>query len=100
MIDEFMEFQFRHWRDQPRPEKTRRWISDDTGILYVITLGDRYTLNDSDGKRLYDNCYRTGLDVDLYGGVETDLGNLQKGFRANFCRSDSGDWALQLPGRK
>jgi hypothetical protein len=41
-------------------------------------LGDRYSLNENDGKRLYETCYRTGLSVDLYGAQNTNLKNTQK----------------------
>lgn len=99
-IEEFLDFQFEHSRAHPKPEKAQQWTSSDTSVLYSIILGHRYALNGKGGKRLYDNCYRTNLRVDLNGGVETDLNNIQKGFGANFCRNDKGEWVIQLPGRK
>lgn len=99
-IEEFLDFQFASRRAQPKPEKTQQWSGSDTGVLYSIILGDRYALNGKGGKRLYDNCYRTSLSVDLNGGVQTDLRNIRKKFGAKFCRDDKGEWVIQLPGKK
>jgi len=98
-IEEFLDFQFKNSRSRPRPDKTQKWVGTGTNILYSITLGARYTLNDNDGKRLHETCYRTGLSVDLYGGEKTDLKNTQKSFSANFCRNDQEEWVIQLPGK-
>jgi len=98
-IEEFLDFQFKNSRSQPKPEKTRQWSGSDTGILYSIILGSRYALNGKGGKRLYDNCYRTSLSVDLNGGRETDLRDIRKKFGANFCRDAEGEWIIQLPGK-
>jgi hypothetical protein len=98
-IEEFLDLQFKNSRSRPRPETTQQWVGSGTNILYSITLGDPYALNDNDGKRLYENCYRTGLKVDLYGGEKTDLKNTQKSFGANFCRNDKEEWVIQLPGK-
>lgn len=83
-VDEFLEFQFQNSRAHPRPEKTRQWVNSGNHVSYRVTLGDHYTLNDQGGQRLYENCYRTGLNVVLYAGVKTDLKNLQKGVRAQW----------------
>lgn len=84
--------------DHPGPERTRRWVGDGTRVSYSITLGDRYILKGKDGK-LNENCYRTDLSVDLSGGENTALTNMQKRFDANFCRNDKEDWVIQLPGK-
>ena len=98
-IEEFLDFQFANSRGRPRPEKTWRWFGAGTNILYEITLGDRYVLNDRNGKRLYDNCYRTRLRVDLSPPDDTNLKNTKKQLNANFCHNDRGEWIIQLPGR-
>jgi hypothetical protein len=97
MIEDFLDFQFEHGRDRPGPESSRHWTGSGTTILYSITLGDHYTLNGKDGRQLYDNCYRTGLSVDLYGGVKTGLKDTQKRFSTGFCRNDAQEWVIQLP---
>ncbi|HSF04707.1 MAG TPA: hypothetical protein VLG10_02855 [Methylomirabilota bacterium] len=96
-IEEFLDFQFENSRRHPRPEKSRQWVSSGTAISYSITLGDRYALKDKDAKRLYENCYRTGLNIDLSGGEKTALTNMQKRLDANFCRNDKEEWVIQLP---
>jgi hypothetical protein len=97
-IEDFLDFQFENSRRHPRPDRTRRWVGDGTRIVYSITLGDRYALKDKDGKR-HENCYRTALSVDLAGGENTALTNMQKRFNANFCRTDNEEWVIQLLGR-
>jgi hypothetical protein len=96
-IEAFLDRQFENSRSHPRPEDRQQWLGKGTTILYSISLGDRYSLS-RDGKPVYDDCYRTGLSVDLYGGDKTDLKNMQKGFDANFCRNDKEEWVIQLPG--
>ncbi|MGH7310391.1 MAG: hypothetical protein ACREK6_17035 [Candidatus Rokuibacteriota bacterium] len=97
-IEEFLDFQFANSRRPPRPERIRQWIDRGTSISYSITLEDRYALKDKDGK-LHENCYRTGLRVDLSRGETTALTNMQKRFEANFCRDDKEEWVIQLPGK-
>jgi hypothetical protein len=97
-IEEFLDFQFKNSRSRPRPKNTQQWVGSGTSILYSITLGDRYSLNDNNGMRLYEACYRTGLSVDLYGGEKTNLKNTQKSLNANFCRNEKEEWVIQLPG--
>jgi hypothetical protein len=98
-IEEFLDSQFENSRRHPRPERTRRWVGHGTHIVYAMSLGDPYALNDRGGKRLYENCYRTALRVDLSGGENTALTNMQKTVEANFCRNDKEEWVIQLPGK-
>ena len=94
-IEDFLDFQYDNSR--ARPEKSRQWLSDDRQILYAITLGDRYALRGKDSRPLFDSCYRTGLNVDLYAGRPTGLKDTQKRVTASFCRSERGEWLIQLP---
>jgi hypothetical protein len=98
-VEAFLDVQFENSRARPAPEKARQWVSGETRVAYVITLGARYSLNNQSGKRLYDDCYRTKLKVDLLSGGKTNLKNVQKGFGANFCRDDKNEWVIQLPRR-
>jgi hypothetical protein len=98
-IEAFLTLQFEDIRSHPRPERTHRWFGKGTTILYAISLGDRYSLHDREGKRRDDDCYRTGLSVDLYGGEKTDLKNMRKTFDSDFCRNEKEEWVIRVPGR-
>jgi hypothetical protein len=98
-IEAFLDLQFQTTNCHPRPDKTQQWLGKGTTILYAISLGDRYSVNDSKGKRRYDDCYRTGLSVDLSGGEKTDLKNSRKAFDADFCRNEHEEWVIRLPGK-
>ncbi|GMQ89619.1 MAG: hypothetical protein BMS9Abin09_1125 [Gammaproteobacteria bacterium] len=99
-IGKFMDFQFENARAKPKPDKSQQWTNGDTNVLYSIALGDRYTVKGKEGKRLYDNCYKTSLGVDLHAVVQTDLEGLKKAYQANFCLDDRGEWLIQLTGGK
>lgn len=98
-IAEFLELQFKNSLTHPRPERTQRWVSSGTAILYSITVGDRFALKHGGRNPLNENCYRTGVSVDLRGGEETPLKNTQSRFDANFCRNDNEQWEMQWLGR-
>ena len=98
-IAEFLELQFKNSRAHPKPERTQRWGARSTNILYSITLGDRFTLKGGDGNPQNENCYRTGVSVDVRGGEKTAMKNTQSSFDANFCRNAKEQWVIQWLGR-